>query len=229
MAISILNRVKNHIKDGSGFSGKSKPAAISIIGPLSSMLGPSGRVTLASLNWYFQESSKKDFIEFVQNPVLMGSALNAEYLSAPKQVEEDATGSSDLSKRNQTVIVNSDDLISKKSGPGTSLPYAIYPLVKRPDANSPANAFMIGRAKNCDMNMKDMAISKVHAVIRIVKTDFYIQDGNSTNGTKLNGRRVADKPQILHDNDMISLGNYDFTFITPASLHELLAKSRPYN
>lgn len=225
MAISIVNRVKNRIKGGSGFSGKSKAEEISTIGPLSSMLGPSGRVTLASLNWYFQESGSDEFIEFVQNPVLMGSALTAEYLSAPKQVEEEFLGNSDISKRKQTVIVNSDDLISKKSGPGTSLPYAIYPLVKRSDAESPANSFTIGRAKNSDMNMKDMAISKLHAIIRISTGGFYIADCGSTNGSKLNGRRITDKPEKLHDKDIISLGNYDFTFMTPASLYALLAKS----
>jgi hypothetical protein len=226
MAISLVNRVKKRIKDGAGFTGKSGTEAISTTGPLSDMLGPSGRITLASLNWYFQESSRHDFIEFVQNPVLMGSALTAEYLSAPKQVEEESFGNGDMSKRNQTVIVNSDGLISKRSGPGTSLPYAIYPLVKRADSCTPANSFAIGRAKNSDMNMKDMAISKLHALIRIAKGNFYVSDCKSTNGSKLNGRTISDKPEKLHDKDTISLGNNDFTFMTPASLYDLLAKSK---
>jgi len=226
MAISIVNRVKNRIKGESGLSGKSMARAIATIGPLSSMLGPSGRITLASLNWYFQESSRDDFIEFVQNPVLMGSALTEEYLSAPKKVEEESPGNSDMSRRNQTVIVNSDQLISKKSGPGTSLPYAIYPLVKRADADSPPDSFTIGRAKNSDMNMKDMAISKLHAIIRIAGEDFYIADCGSTNGSKLNGRSITDKPEKLNDKDIIALGNHKFSFLAPGSLHDLLAKSR---
>jgi hypothetical protein len=225
MTISLVNRVKNRIKGGSGFSGNSKAGAITTIGPLSSMLGPSGRVTLASLNWYFQESDKDEFIEFVLNPVLLGSALTVEYLSAPKQVEDDSLGNSDISKRVQTVMVNSDQQISKKSGPGTSLPYAIYPLVKRTDAGSPGNSFTIGRAKQSDMIMKDMAISKTHAIISIDKGKFYIADCGSTNGSKINGRRITDKPEKLRDKDVISLGNYDFTFMTPASLHALLAKT----
>lgn len=224
MTISLVNRVKNRIKGGSGFSGNAGDGAISTIGPLSSMLGPSGRVTLASLNWYFQESSRDEFIEFVQNPVLMGSALTVEYLSAPKPVDEESLGNNDMSKRNQTVIVNSDELISKKHGPGTSLPYAIYPLVKRADADSPADSFTLGRAKNSDMNMKDMAISKLHAIIRIAKGNFYIADCGSTNGSKLNGQSISDRPEKLHDKDIISLGNHDFTFLTPASLHALLTK-----
>lgn len=189
------------------------------------MLGPSGRVTLASLNWYFQESDRDEFIEFVQNPVLVGSALTADYLSGPKQIDEEALGSSDVSKRNQTMIVNSDERISKKSGPGTSLPYAIYPLVKRADADSPADSFTLGRAKNSDMVMKDMAISKLHAIIRFAKGHFYISDCGSTNGSRLNGRRITDNPVKLHDKEIISLGNHNFTFLTAASLHDLLSHS----
>ena len=226
MALSILNRVKKRFKGESNLSDRSKALAFTTVGPLSSMLGPSGRITLASLKWSFQESARDDFIEFVQNPVLIGSALTAEYLCAPQQVEEEPCGNTDISKRIRTVIVNSDDQIFKKPGPGTSLPYAIYPLVKRTDAGSPANSFTIGRAKNTDMNMKDMAISKLHALIRISKGNYYISDCRSTNGSKLNGQGITEKPEILHDNDIISLGNYDFTFMSPGSLHDLLAKSK---
>lgn len=227
MAISILNRVKKRSKGEPNFSGRSKEQAISTNGPLSSMLGPSGRITLASLKWFFQESGRNDFIEFVQNPVLMGSALNAEFISAPDPQKEEPLGQSNVSKASQTYIVNLDDQISKRSGPGTSLPYAIYPLVKRTGADTPPDRFTIGRTKDNDMNMKDMAISKVHAAIRISNGAFYIEDRGSTNGSRLNGQRIKDKPEKLHDKDIISLGNYGFTFITPASLNKMLSKSQP--
>ena len=225
MVRSILNRFKNRIKGEADFSAGSKVLASETTGPLSSMLGPSGRITLASLKWYFQESARADFIAYVQNPVLVGSALNAESISAPEPLEEELNTRDHALKANQTLLVNSDDQIIKRSGPGASLPYAIYPLIKRTGSESPANSFTIGRTKNNDMNMKDMAISKKHAVICISKGTFYIKDCGSTNGTKLNGRRVNDNPEKLHNQDIISLGNYDFTFLTPASLHDLLRKS----
>ena len=223
MVLSLLKRVKGHII-GEPIS-KGKVQEFSIIGPLSSMLGPSGRITLASLKYYFQESSKGDFIEFVQNPVLAGSALTAEKLSAPDNLEDETHLNNNVSKINRTQIVNLDDQISKKSGPGTSLPYAIYPLNKRTDTDSPAHSFTIGRTKNNDMSMQDTAISKTHAVIRISKGAFYIEDRGSTNGSRLNGRRLTDKPEKLQDKDIIELGNYEFTFLYPVSLHDLLSKS----
>ncbi len=225
MVRSILNRVKKRIKGEADFSAKSKVQASSTLGPLSSMLGPSGRITLASLKWFFQESGRADFIEYVQNPVLIGSALNAEYISASEQSEDEASANSNTFKINKTQIVNLDDQISKRSGPGTSLPYAIYPLMKRTDAESPAKSFTIGRTQNNDMSMKDMAISKMHAVIRISRGSFFIEDCGSTNGTRLNGQSVKDTPKKLRDKDVIVLGHYEFTFLTPASLHDLLSKS----
>jgi hypothetical protein len=188
------------------------------------MLGPSGRITLASLKWHFNESSREDFIEFVQNPVLVGSALNDRSMAAMEHPDDEAADFSQALKSSQTLVVNLEDHISKKSGPGASLPYAIYPLMKRPDSESPANVFSIGRTRNNDMSMKDMAISKSHAVIRTAKGSFFLEDRGSTNGTKLNGRRVTDGAVLLHDKDAIEMGNYEFTFLYPSSLHDLLSK-----
>ena len=225
MGLNILSRVKRHIKGEAGVSDTSKGQTSANSGPLSSMLGPSGRITLASLKWYCQESDRADFIKFVQNPVLVGSALNAESISASQQPEEDADAQANAMKRNQTHIVNVDDKISRRSGPGASLPYAIYPLIKRADAESSADVFTIGRTKDNDMSMKDMAISKRHALIRLSHGEFHIADCGSTNGTRLNGTRVNDQPRKLQNKDVIALGNYEFTFMTPAALHELLSKS----
>ncbi|UCD80073.1 MAG: FHA domain-containing protein [Desulfobacterales bacterium] len=224
MVRALLNRVKKRIKGADNFSENSPSSAGSTIGPLSSMLGPSGRITLASLKWFMNESGRDDFIEFVQNPVLAGSALNKESIAALEHPDDELADKTQMIKINKTQLVNLDDHLSKRSGPGASLPYAIYPLMKRPDSESPANIFTIGRTRNKDMSMKDMAISKAHAVIRMSKGSFFLEDCGSTNGTKLNGRRLADQPVLLHDKDVIALGNYEFTFLYPSSLHDLLSK-----
>jgi len=224
MVKGLLNRVKRRIKGEDNNSGNSASSAGSTIGPLSSMLAPSGRITLASLKWFFNESGRDDFIEFVQNPVLAGSALNEESIAAAENSGEELVDKTQMINVYKTHIVNLDDQPSKRSGPGASLPYAIYPLMKRTDSESPASIFTIGRTRNNDMSMKDMAISKSHAVIRILKGSFFIEDSGSTNGTKLNGRHVGDKPVLLHDKDVIALGSYEFTFLLPSSLHDLLSK-----
>ena len=224
MVKGLLNRVKKRIKGEDDISGNFPSANGSNIGPLSSMLGPSGRITLASLKWHFNESSREDFIEFVQNPVLVGSALNNRAMTAMDHPDDESADFGQALKSSQTLVVNLDDHLSKKSGPGASLPYAIYPLMKRPDSETSANVFSIGRTRNNDMSMKDMAISKSHAVIRTSKGSFFIEDRGSTNGTKVNSRRVAAGAVLLRDKDVIELGNYEFTFLYPSSLHDLLSK-----
>jgi len=222
MVMGLLNRVKQCLKGERDHPAKSPVRSYSTSGPLSSFLGPSGRVTLASLKRFFQGSGREAFIEFVQNPVLAGSALNSECFSFAEPSDEDCN---DKHHRiNKTQIVNLDDQLSKRSGPGTSLPYAIYPLIKRTNSESPAHTFSIGRTKDNDIIMKDMAISKTHAVIRLSKGSFSIEDCGSTNGTRLNGRNIKHKPVLLRDKDVIALGKYEFTFLLPSSLHDLLSK-----
>lgn len=225
MVKGLLQRVKGHIRAEAKFPAKHEAQASSTIGPLSRKLSPSGRITLAWLKLFFQESERADFIEYLQNPLLIGSALNAENFATSHQPEEDSSGTTNLLKINKTLIVNLDGQISKKPGPGSSLPYAIYPLMKRTNSESQGGRFTIGRTKENDMIMKDMAISKRHAIIGIHKGAFFIKDCGSTNGTRLNGRTVADKPVKLNDKDVIQLGNYKFTFLTPVSLHDMLGKS----
>ena len=225
MVRGILQRVKSRIRVDAEFPARYKVQASSVIGPLSSMLGPSGRITLASLKWFFQESDRADFIEYAQNPLLIGSALNAKSISSANHPDEDTGIYTNSDKLKKTQIVNLDDQICKKSGPGTSLPYAIYPLMKRTHSESHDDRFSIGRIKGNDMIMKDMAISKRHAIIRILKGSFYIEDCGSTNGTRLNGQTVKEEPVRLSDKDIIQLGNYKFTFLTPASLHDLLSNA----
>ncbi len=224
MVRGILDRVKKRIKGQDNSSGGFASSADSTVGPLSSMLGPSGRITLASLKWFFNESGRNDFIAYVQNPVLAGSALSEKSFAAIEHSDDETAEKTQLLKSNKTCVVNIDDHLSKRSGPGTSLPYAIYPLIKRLHCKSPAHIFTIGRTRDNDMSMKDMAISKEHAVIRLMKGSFFIEDCGSTNGTRLNGRRVGNKPTLLHDKDVIALGNYKFTFLYPSSLHDLLRK-----
>jgi FHA domain len=224
MVRGILNRVKRRIKGEDNSAGNSLASAGSNIGPLSSMMGPSGRITLASLKWLFNETGREDFIEFVLNPVLAGSALNNENITAAEHSEEETSEKPQMIKGNKTHIVNLDDNLSKRSGPGSSLPYAIYPLIKRSNSQSPVNMITIGRTPDKDMIMKDMAISKSHAAVRITKGSFFIEDCGSTNGTRLNGMRVGDKPVLLRDGDVIALGSYEFTFLDPSSLHDLISK-----
>jgi ABC transport system ATP-binding/permease protein len=69
------------------------------------------------------------------------------------------------------------------------IPPAREPSVSRP---LPSNALRIGRAPDNDIVVSDPAVSSHHAELRNVAGAYWIVDLDSTNGTFVNGQRVAD-------------------------------------
>jgi len=55
-------------------------------------------------------------------------------------------------------------------------------------------------------------VSRKHAEVRLDETGASVVDLGSTNGTRVNGRRVSSAP--LHDGDHIGLGATEMTFRT---------------
>ncbi len=72
------------------------------------------------------------------------------------------------------------------------------------------DSISIGRKHGNDIQLNDLTISGRHALITMMGEHTYVDDLGSTNGTLLNGARVA-KYQLNHG-DTIQTGNYQFTF-----------------
>jgi ABC-type multidrug transport system ATPase subunit len=68
----------------------------------------------------------------------------------------------------------------------------------------------IGRAADADIGISDMLASRHHATLVVTPSDVTIHDGNSVNGTFVNGERI--KSKTLRDNDIVTIGNIDFVF-----------------
>lgn len=64
----------------------------------------------------------------------------------------------------------------------------------------------IGRKSDCDVSIKDPAISGNHARIHELGDKYVIQDLNSTNGIFVNGKKV--KQQVLKADDVITIGQH---------------------
>ncbi len=82
---------------------------------------------------------------------------------------------------------------------------------------------IIGRAKDCDIQIDDQSVSSKHARLVIEKDAYldgaeniYIEDLKSTNGTDVNAKVI--KKQKLQDGDMIKIGFNHFRFVNNASL-----------
>src|SRR5881296_4410755 len=69
---------------------------------------------------------------------------------------------------------------------------------------------LLGRDQQNDVELDDPRVSRKHAEIRLRLGRYTLYDLQSTNGTYVNGRRVAEK--VLDDGDKISVGGLELVF-----------------
>ena len=76
-----------------------------------------------------------------------------------------------------------------------------------------AEETLIGRNPTTDITLLDESISREHAIVAWDAEDgvFTIEDLQSTNGTRVNGKRVRSSP--LADGDAIQVGHTRFRFL----------------
>ena len=72
------------------------------------------------------------------------------------------------------------------------------------------DALVIGRLDDCDVVLLDDSVSRHHAEVRRRENDIVVVDLGSTNGTKVNGVRVQERP--LADGDQIMVGSTNIRF-----------------
>jgi diguanylate cyclase (GGDEF)-like protein len=71
---------------------------------------------------------------------------------------------------------------------------------------------IIGRRPECDIRIRERAVSGAHAEVIRVRDTITINDLGSTNGTLVNGHRIR-KPVALAAGNLLKLGNCVFKFV----------------
>ena len=69
---------------------------------------------------------------------------------------------------------------------------------------------VIGRSREADIVLQDPNVSRRHAELRREDGGWQVVDLGSTNGIKVNGRRVDHQP--LRPGDQVTIGVTDLTF-----------------
>jgi pSer/pThr/pTyr-binding forkhead associated (FHA) protein len=69
---------------------------------------------------------------------------------------------------------------------------------------------VIGRSKDCDIQLPDPNVSRRHAELRQEGTAYWLVDLDSTNGVVVNGRRL--KRAKLETGDRITMGSTELVF-----------------
>ena len=70
--------------------------------------------------------------------------------------------------------------------------------------------FVLGRSKDCDIQLSDPNVSRRHAELRQEGSAYWLIDLDSTNGSQVNGNRTARAK--LEDGDTITVGSTDLVF-----------------
>ncbi len=75
----------------------------------------------------------------------------------------------------------------------------------------PSGGGVLGRSRECDVVLADQNVSRRHAEVRPSGGSWIVKDLGSTNGVKVNGRRIQG-PQSLKPGDTIELGTSTIRF-----------------
>lgn len=64
----------------------------------------------------------------------------------------------------------------------------------------------LGRSQNCDLHIENSTVSSNHARIYYSQNQWWIEDSNSSNGSRLNSIDIS-IPTVLTNQDELELGN----------------------
>jgi hypothetical protein len=74
---------------------------------------------------------------------------------------------------------------------------------------------VLGRSSKADFTLRDESVSRRHVEVKVVGEEISIRDLDSTNGTKVNGKRIS-VWQPLADGDQVELGDLPLTMQIPS-------------
>lgn len=69
----------------------------------------------------------------------------------------------------------------------------------------------VGRRADNDLVLDDLSVSNEHALVTTIRNDSFIQDLNSMNGVRVNGRLV--RHHHLQDGDEVSIGCFTLSYV----------------
>ena len=107
----------------------------------------------------------------------------------------------------------------------TGVDFDVLEISKAP-GNPYPDRISVGRARNCDVVMRDPSVSKLHAHLRL-RSDGQLDiiDLESQNGTRINGRALAaHQPEWATSGDMIMFGTLVTKLVDADALFDLLQR-----
>ena len=105
----------------------------------------------------------------------------------------------------------------------------VVPLIKAPN-NPYSDRISLGRARNCDVLLRNPSVSKLHAHIRKEPNGTWVViDANSHNGTTIDGLRVtASQPIPIKIGEPITFGGMIVRIATASMVYQALLGRPPW-
>ncbi|MCS6914356.1 MAG: FHA domain-containing protein [Myxococcales bacterium] len=130
--------------------------------------------------------------------------------------DDKETGSAQFS----TQVVSRREVVRKSSGGGA---LRVLPLVKAP-GNPYSDRISIGRARNCDVVIRDPSVSKLHAHIRREPNGAWVViDLDSHNGTAVSSVPILpSRAEPLRPGEYITFGGVTARVVDAGQLYALL-------
>ena len=104
----------------------------------------------------------------------------------------------------------------------------LVPLDEGPVIRLDYPVIFVGRHPDCDVRIKSRKISRRHCCIALVENRIVIRDLGSTNGIRVNGKRVSEAE--LGPNDIVMIAHLRYQYLTDEELgqaEQVDADARP--
>lgn len=199
-ARSAAKRAKQHQQNRTGSSSATGVAQSSITGgvvPGSSLLASS--LSAASTRKIRDEESQVEITDPPESVPVSQDDTQASSTSAPDAVTA-------------TMLAAEASLTSGVDDSG----FVFKPLAGGPDITLPGKRILIGRAANCDLRIDAPGVSSRHCELTFAGDMWHVEDLNSKNGIRVNGKLIKGRMLIPGDELQIA-GNQRFRLLRAGS------------
>jgi pSer/pThr/pTyr-binding forkhead associated (FHA) protein len=86
----------------------------------------------------------------------------------------------------------------------------VLPTLRLPGSDGPF--LVLGRSRRCDVVVDDATVSREHAGLVLYDGHWFVCDRGSTNGTRVNGRRIWGTASV-RPGDLVSFGETTFRLV----------------
>jgi len=109
-----------------------------------------------------------------------------------------------------------------KSRSTVSRQLSVLSLQKAP-GNPYPDRISVGRARNCDVALRDPSVSKLHAHFKVRDGGYDLIDLDSQNGTCVNGTKLTPHgPKTVSSGDVLLFGHVSCKLVNAGLLYDLL-------